>query len=281
MAPCKKSLAQPPSSLCPGPGTSWRLIPPVLGPGRLQMAIDYWLLEQHRQGEQCPTLRFYTWQQPTISLGYHQRRWPTAWEHLTWAGQAVELVRRPTGGRAVLHQGDLTYSLVTSGLGSANRRAAYRYLCQFLLQGWRSLGLDLSYGQQPSRRQDSPNCFETATGADLLTPTGEKLVGSAQLWCDRTVLQHGSMRLRPDPALYQQVFDQPLHSPQLPSQLTQLATPDLHQEIMKALSTAAAEQLGAELVVQTLSAAELAAAAAADRLNLVPPNPASNQVRAR
>lgn len=270
MAPCKRSLVQRPSSLRSDSGNFWRLIPPVSGSGRLQMAIDHWLLNQHCQGAQRPILRFYTWQQPTISLGYHQRRWPAAWEGLTWLGQPVGLVRRPTGGRAVLHQGDLTYSLVTSGLGSVNRRAAYRHLCQFLVQGWRQLGLELSYGQQPSRRQDSPNCFETATAADLLTPTGEKLVGSAQLWCDRTVLQHGSMRLRPDPALYQQVFGQSPPLPQLPFQLTRLRTVDLHQEIIGALSTAAAEQLGAVMVVEPLSAAELDAAATAEPLAPAP-----------
>ncbi|HEY9649888.1 MAG TPA: lipoate--protein ligase family protein, partial [Coleofasciculaceae cyanobacterium] len=79
------------------------------------MAIDQWLLEQHRIGNHPPVVRFYTWASPTISLGYHQRRWPVFWQQLTWQGIPLDLVRRPTGGRAVLHQGDLTYMVVTSG----------------------------------------------------------------------------------------------------------------------------------------------------------------------
>jgi lipoate-protein ligase A len=85
----------------------WRLIPLVSASGSVQMAIDQWLLEQHLAGQIPPTLRFYTWQPAAISLGYHQRRWPEFWQELSWRGIPVELVRRPSGGRAVLHQGEL------------------------------------------------------------------------------------------------------------------------------------------------------------------------------
>ncbi len=109
------------------------------------MAIDHWLLEQHKLGLLPPTLRFYTWSAPAISLGYHQSNWPEYWQQLTWQGVPLELVRRPTGGRAVLHQGDLTYAVVTSGV-CGSRVQVYQELCEFLIQGWRSLGVELHYG---------------------------------------------------------------------------------------------------------------------------------------
>ncbi len=61
----------------------WRYIPPIISSAELQMAIDSWLLEQHRCGHHPPTLRFYQWSPPAISLGYHQRQYPDFWRNLT------------------------------------------------------------------------------------------------------------------------------------------------------------------------------------------------------
>lgn len=240
----------------------WRLIPPLCLPGQLQMAIDQWLLEQ-QQGdnvEMChgtsgytdarnsPVLRFYTWESATISLGYHQRRWSPAWQTLTWKGKPIPLVRRPTGGRAVLHQGDLTYMVVASGL-SNKRIEAYQQICEFLIQGWRSLGVDLHYGKAGRDYHHNPNCFATATGADLVTTQGNKLIGSAQLRRGNAILQHGSMRLEPDTQLFAQVFGEasPVNLP-----LTQRGD-DLKQTVIEALTQAAADCFGVEFVVQPLS----------------------------
>ncbi len=170
------------------------------------MAIDRWLLDQHHRGLHPPTLRFYTWSPIALSLGYHQHHWPSAWETLTWQGQAVDLVRRPTGGRAVLHQGDLTYAIVTTVRGG-DRCQTYRYLCQFLIQGWRSLGIDLHYGKAGRGYHQQTNCFQMATAADLVLADGTKLIGSAQLRRGQHYLQHGSMRLHPDPDLWATVFN--------------------------------------------------------------------------
>jgi lipoate-protein ligase A len=171
------------------------------------MAIDTWLLEQHRSQLHPPTLRFYTWLPAAISLGYHQRHYPEAWNSLTWNGAAIELVRRPSGGRAVLHQGDLTYAVITSGLGH-NRMQAYQTICEFLIQGWKHLGVELQYGEARRGYIHNPNCFGTATGADLVTSEGIKLIGSAQLRRNDTILQHGSMQTEPDLRLFEQVFGQ-------------------------------------------------------------------------
>jgi lipoate-protein ligase A len=142
--------------------------------------VRFWLLTQHLQEQHPPTLRFYTWKPATISLGYHQYQWSASWQQLTWQGEPLDLVRRPSGGRAVLHQGDLTYAVVTSGL-STKRLEAYKTICEFLIQGWRSLGVTLQYGEAGRGYMRQANCFGTATGADLVLADGSKLIGSAQL----------------------------------------------------------------------------------------------------
>ncbi len=184
---------------------TWRLIPPIEASGLTQMAIDEWLLEQHRLGNGLPCLRFYTWQPAAISLGYHQRHYPDHWNHLQWQGRTLDIVRRPTGGRAVLHQGDLTYSLVVSGY-SGRRRDIYVHLCQFLIKGWQQLDVSLSLGTDTNSYRRSIDCFSTATAADLVIDSGYKVIGSAQLYRDGCILQHGSIRLMPNPDLAKKVF---------------------------------------------------------------------------
>jgi lipoate-protein ligase A len=210
------------------------------------MAIDRWLLAQHESGKHPPTLRFYTWSPPAISLGYHQRQYPEFWQNLRWKGEKLDLVRRPTGGRAVLHQGDLTYSVVTSGL-RGNRLDVYGQICEFLIQGWRSLDIELYYGQAGRGYIHNPNCFGTATGADLVLADGSKLIGSAQLRKGDAILQHGSMRLNPDPELFGKVFNQEFFHPiQFPETINQ-------EKIIKALIAAACDCFAMEIEVIPLS----------------------------
>ncbi|MGH8000628.1 MAG: lipoate--protein ligase family protein [Brasilonema sp.] len=209
------------------------------------MAIDRWLLEQHQSGHP-PALRFYTWSPPAISLGYNQHRYPEHWQHLVWQGEKLDLVQRPTGGRAVLHQGDLTYAVVTSGL-IGTRVQVYEKICEFLIQGWRSLDIELYYGTAGRGYIHNPNCFGTATGADLILPNGTKLIGSAQLRQGGAILQHGSIRLQPDAELFTQVFGEESFTPvQLPQNL------DI-EKIMAALMRAAEDCFGMQLEVQPLT----------------------------
>jgi lipoate---protein ligase len=232
---------------------NWRLVPLLHASGRVQMAIDTWLLEQHRLGLHPPTLRFYTWNPPAISLGYHQRQYPSAWQQLTWQGQPVELVRRPSGGRAVLHQGDLTYAVVTSDF-KGKRIEIYQQICQFLIEGWRSLGVELHYGQAGRGYIHHANCFGTSTGADLVFGT-TKLIGSAQLYREGYVLQHGSMRLATDAALYAQVFNEDLP----PLELTPKVQNNPIPQIIDALTEAATHCFGINFIHQPLSDMEWAA----------------------
>lgn len=219
-----------------------RVIPPINASGRVQMAIDRWLLTQHLDGKQPPSLRFYTWEQPTISLGYHQKSYPDHWNYLP-----VEIVRRPTGGRAVLHDGDLTYMVVLSNLGKTHRDA-YCYICSFLVQGWRSLDQELVFGDAGRGYIHNPSCFSTATAADLITLQGEKFIGSAQLRRGNGILQHGSMLLDMNKPLFLEVFG---ILPPTPPPIT--LAPEV---IIETLTQAAGDCFGLEIVSQPLSSEE-------------------------
>ncbi len=230
------------------PRPIWRLIPLLEAPGRVQMAIDQWLVAQHQLGLHPPTLRFYTWSPVAISLGYHQSNFPRNWQQITWKGELLELVRRPTGGRAVLHQGDLTYAVVTSGL-NGSRMQVYQQLCEFLIRGWQSLGIELQYGNAGRGYIHNPNCFGTATGADLVLLDGNKLIGSAQLKRGGVILQHGSMRLAPDKELFGRVFETEVFQPINLPLIEPIA-------VIEALTTAASNCFNIQLEVKPLSAVE-------------------------
>jgi lipoate---protein ligase len=230
--------------------TTWRLIPPIEASGQIQMSIDRWLLDQHILGQIPPTLRFYTWSKLTISLGYHQRHYPEHWQSLVWQDLPVDLVKRPTGGRGVLHQGDLTYALIGSGF-VGKRVEVYQKICQFLIDGWRSLNIELGYGTAGTGYIHNPNCFGTATSADLVCADGYKLIGSAQLIKAGAVLQHGSIRLNPDLELFHQVFGETIASP--PDEIFQLT----HAQIIDALTSSAQKHFQIEFEIEPLSDREL------------------------
>jgi len=225
--------------------TFWRYIPPLETSGNVQMAMDSWLFQEHQAGRQPPILRFYTWSPAAISLGFHQHDYPSHWPNLSWQGQPLQIVRRPTGGRAVLHQGDLTYMIVTSQK-SGKRWQVYQYMCEFLIQGWRSLGVDLTYGNCEQSYTNSPNCFLTATSADLITNKGDKLIGSAQKRKGKVLLQHGSMMVNTDPSLYSEVFgDCCTKTVKIP-----------YIQVIEALKEAASACFEVKLVTEPLSSSE-------------------------
>lgn len=239
--------ATPPSNI---PPRSWRLIPMIEGTGREQMALDAWIWERFQRGEHPPTLRFYRWDPPAISLGQLQKQWPEAWDSIRYQGRYLDLVRRPTGGRAVLHQGDLCYSVITSATAGQGWQV-YREICDLLIVGWRRLGVELQYGSPGRGYSHNPSCFNTATAADLITTTGQKLIGSAQRRGKGAILQQGSMILSSDRALFEQIFDQPAPWEQTlytPEEVTkQIPT------ILEGLTETFQTGLGVELMPQPLS----------------------------
>jgi lipoate-protein ligase A len=192
-----------------------RRLPSCKLPGPVQMAIDAWLLEQviqgHRRG---PLLRFYRWSRPTLSLGRHQHQLPPHWLQLA-AESRLALVRRPSGGSAVLHGGDLTYALIWPD-PPRRRREAYRLSCLWLQEAFAAMGMPLAFGDAPCQPHQA-NCFATSTVADLVHPGGPKRIGSAQRWQGQVLLQHGSVAVRPDGALWEAVFQSPAPClPELP-----------------------------------------------------------------
>ena len=160
-----------------------RLIPNRIADGPTQMAIDALLLAQ---ATEVPVLRFYRWDGPWLSLGRHQRHWPQHWEQLAREGR-LRMVRRPSGGQAVLHAGGLTYALIWPS-APRRRKQAYREACQWLIDGFTQLGLPLQFGDDPALGSGN-NCFASSTAADLVDRAGVKRIGSAQCW------QHGRLSL--------------------------------------------------------------------------------------
>ncbi|MFM7312067.1 MAG: lipoate--protein ligase family protein [Cyanobium sp.] len=198
---------------------TWRWIPPITTDGATQMALDCWMLQQLIAGGP-PILRLYAWSRPTLSLGLHQRRLEPHWPALVQEG-VIDLVRRPSGGRAVLHAGELTYGLVCRPT-SRRREEAYRQACLWLQEAFAALGQPLHFGGgAPRQAQARRSCFATGTAADLVHSDGAKRVGSAQLWRGPALLQHGSLLLQPDRSLWRLVFgDEPPRLPPLPGEAT-------------------------------------------------------------
>lgn len=182
-------------------GAAWRLIisPPASGPRN--MAIDEALLEAVEADESPPTLRLYAWDPPCLSLGVAQPSSDVDLSALQTAGW--DLVRRPTGGRAILHTDELTYS-ISAGIDDPHVAGgilpSYRRLSRGLLAALAELGLVTQAmtgeGHDPGP-SGNPVCFENP-GAYEITAGERKLIGSAQVRRKRGVLQHGTLPLKGD-----------------------------------------------------------------------------------
>ncbi len=161
----------------------------------LNMAIDESIMAHHLQGEVPPTLRVFRWSMPSISLGRFQSiEREIVSERCQELG--VALVRRPTGGRAVYHRDEFTYSIVLSkrfGVPSGIV-ASYAFLAQGLLSALAFLGVWAELSDGRISKNPSAACFASSTQADL-TSDGFKLIGSAQVWKEDTLLQQGSLPL--------------------------------------------------------------------------------------
>lgn len=162
------------------------------------MAVDEWLMTT--AGRRPPTLRLYGWRQPTLSLGRNER-WRPVVQPARLARSQVRLVRRPTGGRAVLHHRELTYSVTASlerypALGLRLEETLER-IADALVSGLARIGVSASIRRrrEPLGRQGGA-CFESTTRFELLGHRG-KLVGSAQYRTPASFLQHGSIPAYP------------------------------------------------------------------------------------
>lgn len=172
------------------------------------MERDVALLDAAAEEGIPPTLRFYAWNPPAVSLGRFQSEAEIDRAYL--ARRGWDLVRRPTGGRAVLHHLELTYSLVLppSIVAGAGVRTSYAVLSRALNQGL--AGLLSAPVTAPAPGCEVPargvvNCFALASECDTLVPGG-KLVGSAQVRRQGALLQHGSILLDAEPEAWAALF---------------------------------------------------------------------------
>jgi lipoate-protein ligase A len=184
---------------------SWRLIHSPAADGAWNMAVDDAMLEATTVGAVPPTLRLYDWRPPCLSLGHAQPLSDVNLEALQVRGWS--LVRRPTGGRAILHIDELTYS-VTGPQSEARLTGSildsYRVLAQALLQALHLMGIQAQALEKPvvpavhaGGAPVNPVCFETPSNYEI-TVAGKKLIGSAQARRKGGVLQHGSLPLYGD-----------------------------------------------------------------------------------
>jgi len=186
-------------------GAQWRFISSGRQDPAYNMAVDEAILTAHSEGKVPPTVRFYGWNPATLSIGYFQKAAEINFEQL--AQEGLGFVRRPTGGRAVLHDQELTYSLIVAENYPGIPRSvteAYRVLSEGLVVGFRKLGLDAEMVQLASDEDKdkyasagSAACFDSPSWYELVVE-GRKIAGSAQTRQKQVVLQHGSILLDMD-----------------------------------------------------------------------------------
>ena len=211
------------------------------------MSVDEALLA--RLPEAPPTLRFYSWVEPSLSLGYRQPApaWQERAEEL-----GLQVVRRITGGGTVLHAGDLTYAVAAPRscpelpgdlLGSCE------WIREVLLTGLRSIGVEAQASRAREGAERLDLCFAGATGLEIELDRA-KWVGSAQRRTRRGFLQHGSIRLSDDSALYAAL---PGECPAWPRGSAKLELVEVREALCRAFSRA----LGGRLELGSLAELDL------------------------
>ena len=181
--------------------------------GATNMALDEAILQARLQEIAPPTLRFFSWDPPSVSLGYGQRLDGVNVEACRRLG--VGLVRRPTGGSAIYHdtlEREVTYSVVARAGdfdGSGDLLETYRWIGQGLTAGLRRLGVPAEMvSVKPSDPSAMPAFCFARTGSYEVEAAGKKLVGSAQRRQGGAFLQHGSVLLGADVARLRLLFPQ-------------------------------------------------------------------------
>lgn len=256
----------------------WRFIDTGPADAAANMAIDEAIMLAHGAGEAPPTLRVYGWRPPAVSIGYFQR----ATDEIDVAEcrrLGIDVVRRLTGGRAVLHDAELTYSLVISAADPAVPQtitASYRYFSEGLLAALAKLGVAAqmsmpraAYGQRVKASGGSAACFDAPSHYEIIHQ-GRKLVGSAQVRKNGVILQHGSILLSFNAGLVAAVLQQPsaelrqAMAGMLAAKATSLeeilGRAVTWREAADALAAAFGPALGLDLEQDELTAEEVAAA---------------------
>ncbi|MGV8119604.1 MAG: biotin/lipoate A/B protein ligase family protein [Candidatus Xenobiia bacterium LiM19] len=177
--------------------TTLRILPYEEQSGSWQMALDEALLSSVIRGGSLPSLRFYGWNPPCMSIGYFQ--------HISdinisrCMDEGIDVVRRPTGGRAVLHDSEITYSVVlpVPEGRSGSVLETFRMINAGILQGIQSLGVDAVFHRKERAGRaagENPYCFSSPSQYEILVK-GRKVAGAAQMRREGVLLQHGSIPL--------------------------------------------------------------------------------------
>ena len=185
----------------------WNYIDSGPNLGVYNMALDEELLARAQAGEDRPVLRLYAWQPAAVSLGRFQKR-ETAVNDEACRRLGLDIVRRITGGRAVLHDKELTYSIIArtdNPLFPGNVLGTYKVIAAGLLAGLRNLGIPAEIVARGSRHAERVEknakdaaCFSSPSWYEILVQ-GRKIVGSAQRRVSGAFLQHGSILMDYDP----------------------------------------------------------------------------------
>lgn len=186
---------------------NWRYIPYQSYDSYFNMAIDEAILIAHSEGKAPPTLRFYGWQPATLSIGYFQRA-DREIDRAKVAELGLGFVRRITGGRAVFHDQELTYSIIVSESDatiSPSIQETYQKLSVALALGLARLGLHVDKSSTIHETNSSVACFDAPGELEFLVQ-GRKVIGSAQTRQRGVLLQHGSILLDLDWTTVFQIF---------------------------------------------------------------------------
>jgi lipoate-protein ligase A len=193
---------------------NWSFIGSGPNTAAYNMALDEELLARAQSGETTPVLRLYSWDPPAVSLGRFQKI-ESAVNAEACERHGFDIVRRITGGRAVLHNRELTYSIVSrieNPLFPPHVSGAYKVIAGGLLAGLANLGIDAEMVSREGRHAvlvnknaKTPSCFSSPSWYEIVV-NGKKIVGSAQRRLSRAFLQHGSVLIAYDPALEAEVI---------------------------------------------------------------------------
>jgi lipoyl(octanoyl) transferase len=188
----------------------WRLIEDGTGDGAMNMATDRAILTACGEGKAPPTLRLYGWQQPTVTTGYSQNSVRDL-DMNRCRSLGIPVVSRPTGGRALLHDKELTYSLVAPiphAQFPSNLRDAFQMVSEALLLALGEMGIQdaaMANTRRVPMNGRSPSCFSSLNHCEI-TVNNKKLIGSAQRRKSGSFLQHGSLWMDCDRELMNSLF---------------------------------------------------------------------------